>query len=110
DTVDLDESARLVEKLVAAGVDALVALGTTGECATLSPADYEAFADCVLTTVNGRIPTFIGATAMGAHETVRRLRFVRDRGASGSLLGFGMWQPLTTEMAVRYYAGISEAV
>jgi len=110
DTVDLDETARLVTQLLDDGVTALIALGTTGECPTLAPADYEAFVDCVLSTVAGRVPTFIGATALGGHEVVRRLRFVAERGASGSLLGLPMWQPLTTDMAVRYYAEISEAV
>jgi dihydrodipicolinate synthase/N-acetylneuraminate lyase len=110
DTVDLEESARLVEALLAAGAHAIVALGTTGECATLAPADYEAFVDCLTSTVDGRVPTIIGATALGAHESVRRLRFVAERGATGSLLGLPMWQPVTTEMAVRYYAEISEAV
>ncbi|MGH9000357.1 MAG: dihydrodipicolinate synthase family protein [Acidimicrobiia bacterium] len=109
-TVDLVESARLVERLLADGAHALIALGTTGECPTLAPEDYDAFVDCVMTTVKGRVPTFIGATALGAHEALRRLRFVQDRGATGSLLGLPMWQPLTTEMAVRYYAEISEAL
>ena len=110
DTVDLDETARLVEQLLADGAHALIALGTTGECPTLAPEDYEAFVSCVLSTINGRVPTFIGATALGAHEAVRRLRFAQAQGATGSLLGLPMWQPLTTEMAVRYYAEISEAV
>lgn len=109
-TVDLDESARLVDQLLADGAHGLIALGTTGECPTLSPQDYDAFVDCVLATVNGRVPTFIGATALGAHEAVRRLRFVQSRGATGSLLGLPMWQPLTTDMAVRFYAEISAAV
>ena len=34
DTVDLDESARVAEALVAAGVDGILSLGTLGECAT----------------------------------------------------------------------------
>ena len=110
DTVDLDESARLVARLLADGVHGLIALGTTGECPTLAPDDYDAFVDCVLSTVNGRVPTFIGATAAGAHEAVRRLRFVAERGATGSLLGLPIWQPVTTDMAVRYYAEISAAV
>ena len=36
DTVDLDESARMIDRLIADGVDAIIALGTTGECATLT--------------------------------------------------------------------------
>ena len=32
-TVDLDETARVIEGLIAAGVDGILALGTLGECA-----------------------------------------------------------------------------
>ena len=49
-----------------------MALGTMGECATVSQSDYESFVDCLLKTVRGRIPTFVGTTALGGHEIARR--------------------------------------
>jgi len=109
DTVDLDETARLVERLIADGVSGLIALGTTGECATLTDREYDTFVDCVLRTAGQRVPTFIGATALGLHEVVRRLRLARAAGATGTLLGLPMWQPCTLEMALGYYGSVSEA-
>jgi trans-o-hydroxybenzylidenepyruvate hydratase-aldolase len=109
DTVDLEETARVLNQLIADGVNGLIILGTTGECATLTPAEFEAFVDCVLTTVAKRIPTFVGTTALGTHEVVRRTRFAQDRGADGVLVGMPMWQPLLTDSAVEYYRTISEA-
>jgi len=109
DTVDLDETARVVERLIADGAAGLIALGTTGECATLTATEYEAFVDCVLRTIDRRVPAFIGATALGLHEVIRRLRFVRAGGATGTLLGLPMWQPCTLEMAIGYYAMVAEA-
>ena len=107
-TVALDETARVVNRLVADGVSGLIILGTTGECATLSQTDYEAFAGCVLETTARRIPTIVGTTALGGHEVVRRMKFARDNKAEGVLLGLPMWQPVTTEMAVRYYSDLSK--
>lgn len=107
-TVNLDETARLAESLIRDGAAAIMALGTMGECATVSQQDYEAFVDCLLKTVRNRIPTFIGATALGTHEIARRIRFLKERGATGTLLGIPMWQPATPEMAVQFYASISE--
>jgi len=109
DTVDLAETERVVNRLIGDGVSGLIVLGTTGECATLTGREYEAFVECVLATVKRRIPAFIGTTALGTHEVVRRTRFAADRGADGILLGLPMWQPLTVDMAVEYYRGISEA-
>lgn len=108
DTVDLAETERVVNRLIGDGVDGLIVLGTTGECATVTGQEYESFVDCVLATVKRRIPTFIGTTALGTHEVVRRTRFAADRGADGILLGLPMWQPLTVDMAVEYYRGLSE--
>lgn len=109
DTVDLDESARLIDMLIRDGATGLIVLGTTGECATLSEADWQAFAACTIETVSKRVPTFVGATAMGGHQIAQRLAFIRDRGADGTLLGIPMWQPATTRMAVDHYAAVSEA-
>jgi dihydrodipicolinate synthase/N-acetylneuraminate lyase len=109
DTVNLGETERLTNQLIADGVGGLIVLGTTGECATVTEDEYRAFVDCFLSTVNGRVPTFVGATAMGTHQIVARLRFAQERGATGTLLGLPMWQPCTGEMALEFYATISQA-
>jgi trans-o-hydroxybenzylidenepyruvate hydratase-aldolase len=108
-TVDLDETARLAESLIRDGATGIMALGTMGECATVSNGDYEKYVDCLLGTVRGRIPTFVGTTALGGHEIARRIRFVKERGATGTLLGIPMWQPATVDMAVEFYASVSQA-
>lgn len=106
-TVDLTETARVVNRLIVDGADGLIVLGTTGEAATITREEYEPFVDCVLSTVHGRVPTFVGTTQLGTHEVVKRTKFAKERGADGILLGLPMWQPLTTDGAVKYYAGIS---
>lgn len=108
DTVDLEETARVVDQLIKDGVGGIWADGTMGECATTSQADYENYVDCVLSTAKKRVPMVIGTTALGGHEIARRIRFVRELGADATLLGMPMWQPLTTEGAVKYYAEVSE--
>ena len=107
DTVDLDETARLAESLVRDGATGIMALGTMGECATTSQSDYEVFVDCLLKTVRGRIPTFVGATALSGHDIAKRIKFVKERGATGTLLGIPMWQPATLDMAVKFYADVA---
>ena len=109
DTVDLDEAARIVENMIADGVDGLIALGTTGEVATLTTPEYRAVVDCLLTTVRGRVPIFIGTTTLNTHETYARAKFAREQKADGMLLGLPMYQPLPAVPAARFYASMSEA-
>ena len=108
DTVAVDETVKLVSNLIRDGARGLIVLGTTGECATLSSADYRTFVDCVK-TVAKRIPIFVGATALGGHEIYARLTFAEEQGADGTLLGLPMWQPCTIDMAVKFYADVSGA-
>jgi dihydrodipicolinate synthase/N-acetylneuraminate lyase len=108
-TVDLESTTALVEGLIRDGADGLIALGTTGECATLSEDDYRIFAAHLLEVVDGRIPTFIGTSALGGHQVADRLRFLAERGAAGTLLGLPMWQPVSTTMAVKFFREVSEA-
>jgi dihydrodipicolinate synthase/N-acetylneuraminate lyase len=109
DTVDLAETERVIEALIRDGADGLIVLGTTGECATVTRDEFEAFVDCTLATVGKRIPTFIGTTQLGTHEVVYRTRFAQQQGADGILLGLPMWQPLLVNAAVEYYKSISDA-
>ena len=109
DTVDLQETERLVKNLMKDGASGLIVLGTTGECATLSNRDYVSFARCIIETVKKKIPTLVGTTALGGHEVAERMRLIRDLGADGTLLGLPMWQPLTPKESVDWYAGLSEA-
>jgi trans-o-hydroxybenzylidenepyruvate hydratase-aldolase len=108
-TVAVTETERLVGQLIADGIQGLIVLGTTGECATLTNAEYDLFVETVLRTVAGRVHTFVGTTALGSHEIVRRMAFVRDHGGDGVLLGMPMWQPLTLDMAVEHYRAMSAA-
>ena len=47
-TVDVDETARVVDRLVRDGVSGIIALGTTGECPALSEEDFDVVVDTVV--------------------------------------------------------------
>lgn len=108
-TVNIDEAVRNTEMLIKDGADWIMALGTTGECATLSNEDYYTFVDAFLSTVRGRVPTFLGTTALGSHEIAKRMKFAKEHGATAALMGIPMWQPATLDMAVQHYADFSAA-
>lgn len=108
DTVDREESARVVQALIDSGCSGLIALGTTGECATLLNDDYDAFVRTILEVAKGKVATFVGTSALGGQEVVRRTRLARDAGADGILLGLPQWQSCTTKMAIKFYGGIAE--
>ena len=58
--LDFDSLERLVEFHIEAGTDAIVAMGTTGESATLSEAEHILVVEKTLAFAAGRIPVIAG--------------------------------------------------
>jgi len=109
DTVDLDETARVVEALIASGVDGLMSLGTYGEAHSLLWEEKKAFLGCVIDTIAGRIPFFAGTTALNTREVVAQTRAVHDMGVTGTMLGVPMWCRADLATAVQFFADVTEA-
>ncbi|GLR67478.1 hypothetical protein GCM10010909_21590 [Acidocella aquatica] len=110
DTVDLDETARVVEALIASGVDGILSLGTLGECAALSVAEKQAFIKTLVESARGRVPVFAGTTALGTREAIAQTRAAYDLGADGTMVGPGMWNKPDANMAAQFYRDLAEAV
>jgi trans-o-hydroxybenzylidenepyruvate hydratase-aldolase len=109
-TVDLAETARAVEALIAAGIDGILSLGTYGECATLSLEEKRAFIGTAVEAVAGRVPFFAGTTALGTRESIRETKMAMDLGADGTMLGIPMWCKADTPTAIQFYRDVAEAV
>src|SRR5712692_9335916 len=110
DSVDLEETARMIEALIKAGIGSIAACGTTGECAALLWEEKRAFIDTIAQVNRKRVPVFAGATALGTKEVIRQMRGLKDVGADGAFVGLPLWQTPTIENSVRFFADLSEAV
>lgn len=72
--VDYEAFARFIEFQIENGINALVAVGTTGESATLSPEERKAVIRFAVERVNGRVPVIAGT---GTNNTEHVLEFTR---------------------------------
>lgn len=108
-TVDLDETARVVEQLIASGVNAILSLGTLGECSTLTWDEKAAFMRTVVETARGRIPVFGGTSSLSTRETVRQTREARSIGVDGVMIGPPMWCAPDVPTAVQFFRDVAEA-
>ena len=80
---DVDEAAmrRLVEWQIAEGVHFLVPCGSTGEAATLSPAEQRRVVEITVEAAEGRLPIVAGA---GSNDTARAIALSREMKAAGA--------------------------
>ncbi|MFZ4401512.1 MAG: 4-hydroxy-tetrahydrodipicolinate synthase [Bacteroidales bacterium] len=74
-TVDFTSLGKLIEHLILNGVNYIVALGTTGETATLSEKEKLAVTDFVVDTVAKRLPVVLG---LGGNNTQRIIDQIKD--------------------------------
>jgi trans-o-hydroxybenzylidenepyruvate hydratase-aldolase len=108
-TVDLDETSRVVEALIQSGVNAILSLGTLGECATLSWDEKAAFMRTIVETARGRIPVFGGTSSLSTRETVRQTREAHAIGVDGVMVGPPMWCAPDVPTAVQFFRDLTEA-
>lgn len=109
DTVDLDETARAAEALIASGVDGILSLGTLGECATLDWEEKRAFMATLVETVRGRVPVFGGTSSLSTRQTVRETQAALDLGIDGTMIGPPMWNKPDVATAVQFYRDLADA-
>ena len=72
--VDYASYERLVAHYVAAGVDGLFPLGTTGESPALDATEIEALVERTLAVAAGRVPVFVGVGGNATHNVTKALK------------------------------------
>lgn len=108
--IDVEETRRAVNQIIEDGVDGILTNGTFGEEATLTPEEWTTYVTAVLEEAGGRVPVGIGTTMQSTRETIERMKFARDHGAQGTMLGRPMWCQLAPEAIVKYYRDVAAAV
>lgn len=106
-TVDLDETARAAEALIASGVNGILTQGTFGEAATTTWEEKQAFLRTLVDTVGGRVPVFGGTTSLNTRDTIRMTKAVREIGVDGVMLGPPMWCQSDVPTAVQFFRDVA---
>ncbi|HEU4652685.1 MAG TPA: 4-hydroxy-tetrahydrodipicolinate synthase [Steroidobacteraceae bacterium] len=108
--VDFDALDRLVEFHIQQGTDGIVAVGTTGESATLSVEEHIEVVRRVVQKAAKRIPVIAGTGANATTEAIELTRLAKDAGADACLLVTPYYNKPTQEGLYLHYKAIAEAV
>jgi 4-hydroxy-tetrahydrodipicolinate synthase len=108
--IDWPALKSLVEWHIAEGTHAIVAVGTTGESATLDVSEHCAVVRSVVETAGGRIPVIAGTGANSTREAIELTQTCKDLGADACLLVTPYYNKPTQEGLFRHYRAIAEAV
>jgi 4-hydroxy-tetrahydrodipicolinate synthase len=101
---------RLVDFHVEQGSDAIVAVGTTGESATLDEQEHCDVIRRVVEHCAGRVPVIAGTGANSTTEAIALTRCAKDAGADACLLVTPYYNKPTQEGLYLHHKAVAEAV
>lgn len=113
-TIDgaIDQTAllRFVDFHINEGTNAIVAVGTTGESATLDEDEHCSVIAEVVKHVDGRVPVIAGTGANSTREAISLTQCAKDAGADGCLLVTPYYNKPTQEGLFLHHKAVAEAV
>ncbi|MBX9907082.1 MAG: dihydrodipicolinate synthase family protein [Beijerinckiaceae bacterium] len=107
--VDTDAFAVMIDRLVAAGVDSIAVLGSTGTYAYLDRSERSRALACAVETVAGRVPLIAGIGAMRTSWVKELARDAERAGANGLLLAPVSYAPLTQDEVFAHFQATAAA-
>ena len=108
-SIDYASFERLIEWQIEKGIDAIVAVGTTGEGSTLSDEEHrEALKFCV-DKVSGRVPVIAGTGSNDIGYAIDLTKFACDIGADAMLLVTPYYNKATQSGLITSFAKIADA-
>ena len=101
---------KLVDWHLEQGTHAIVAVGTTGESATLNVEEHLAVIKKVVDQVNGRIPVIAGTGANSTSEAIELTQAAKDAGVDACLLVTPYYNKPTQEGLFLHHQHIARSV
>lgn len=109
-SLDWDALEKLVEWHIEQGTDGIVAVGTTGESATLDMQEHAAVIRKVVDQVNRRVPVVAGTGANSTREAMELTAGAKEAGADACLLVTPYYNKPTQQGLFEHHRYIAERV
>ncbi len=109
-SLDFDALGRLIEFHIDQGTDAILAVGTTGESATLDFEEHGTVIQRVVEWVRGRCPVIAGTGANATTEALHLTRHAKEVGADACLLVTPYYNKPTQEGLYRHFSLLADSV
>ncbi len=107
--VDYDTLGRFIDFQIASGINALVAVGTTGENATLEPEDQTAVIRYTVERAAGRVPVIAGTGTNNTEHVLYNTRNACEAGADAVLVVTPYYNKATQNGLIRHFTAVADA-
>ena len=108
--IDYQTLDELVSFHLENGIDALVPVGTTGECPTLSHVEHKKVNERVVKMVSGQVPVIAGAGSNSTAEAIELASYAKTIGADATLQVGPYYNKPTQQGFYEHFKAIAEEV
>lgn len=110
--MELDEEGfrQNIRSQIEGGIDGIVPVGTTGECATLSHEEHKKVVETAIDEANGEVPVIAGTGSNNTTEALDLSKHAAEAGADGLLLVGPYYNKPTQRGLYEHYKILAEEV
>jgi 4-hydroxy-tetrahydrodipicolinate synthase len=108
-SLDLESLKRLIDHVIAGGVDYLVVLGTTGEAATLDSEEKKQVLKACLEFNGGRVPVMLGIGGNNTHAVQNEIKSTDFYGVASILSVSPYYNKPSQAGIIAHYTAIADA-
>ena len=108
-SVDFEALGRFIDFQLASGINALVAVGTSGESATLEPSEQKEVIRFTVERVAGRVPVIAGTGTNNTAHVLENTKNACQVGASAGLVVTPYYNKATQSGLIAHFTAIADA-
>src|SRR5437764_971604 len=109
DAIDFNALQNLIKSQIAAGIDGIVAVGTTGESPTLTHDERKEVIRCAIETANRRCLVLAGTGSYSTREAIATTEEAEKLGVDGALLVAPYYNKPSQEGLFRHFSAIARS-
>jgi 4-(2-carboxyphenyl)-2-oxobut-3-enoate aldolase len=107
-TINVQNLQEGVDKIIKDGIGMIATTGSFGQCYNLFFDEFQTLVRATIEAVDKRVPLMLGVTSANPRETVQKMKFVREAGGQGVLLGLPYYDGMSVSKIVDFYKQICE--
>jgi 4-hydroxy-tetrahydrodipicolinate synthase len=107
--IDFTALQNLIESQIAAGIDGIIAVGTTGESPTLTHDERKEVIRCAIETANKRCLVLAGTGSYSTREAISATEEAEKLGVDGALLVAPYYNKPSQEGLFRHFSAIAKS-
>ena len=109
DAIDFNALQNLIKSQIAAGIDGIIAVGTTGESPTLTHDERKEVIRCAIETANRRCLVLAGTGSYSTREAIAITEEAEKLGVDGALLVAPYYNKPSQEGLFRHFSAIAKS-